>query len=184
MAQRLLVVAHGPTAGAREAIFGDSGYLVDAAAIYPVTARVAWWRHGPEPASAETAARLGGPGEAMPRLGTCDFGSWTGRSLADVGAEDPDAVGLWLTNAHAKPHGGESLSELISRVGAAVDETVWPDGQSIVVVCPLVAQALVVHALEGPSEMIFRIDVSPLGRMKLSRSRDSWRLRFDRAVDL
>jgi broad specificity phosphatase PhoE len=184
VAQRLLVVAHGPTAGVREAIFGDLGHLADAAAIGPIAARVAWWRHGPEPACVETATRLGGPGEATARLATCDFGSWTGRSLAAVGAEDPEAVGQWLADPRARPHGGESLSELVSRVGPAVDHPAWPDGQSIVVVTPLVARALVVHALGGPPEMIFRIDVAPLGRVKLSRRTNSWRLRFDRWTDV
>jgi broad specificity phosphatase PhoE len=119
----------------------------------------------------------------MTRLGTCNFGSWTGRSLEDVGAEDPEAVRHWLADPRAKPHGGESFSELISRVGAAIEETAWPDGQSIVVVSPLVARAVVVHALEGPPGMIFRIDVAPLGRVKLSRATNSWRLRFDCLAD-
>lgn len=131
----------------------------------------------------ETAARLGGPGQAMAALGTCDFGSWTGRVLADVGAEDPEAVGRWLADPHAKPHGGESLAELIVRVGAAVDQSAWPEGQSIVVVTPLVARAIAVHALGAPPGTIFRIDVTPLGRAALSRSATSWRLRFDRAAD-
>jgi broad specificity phosphatase PhoE len=184
VAQRLAVIAHGPTAWLGNLVFGDSGPLVDARAISPVTARVAWWRHGPEAACAETAARLGGPGDAMPRLGSCDFGSWTGRSLADVGAEDPEAIRNWLADPHAKPHGGESLSELITRVGAAIDQTDWPDGQSMVVVSPLVASAIAVYALKGPPEMILRIDVSPLGRVRLSRSTGSWRLRLDPGADL
>ena len=153
-------------------------------AISPIATRVAWWRHGPEPACAETAARLGGPGEVTERLATCDFGSWTGRSLAAVGAEDPEAVGRWLADPDARPHGGESLSGLISRVGPAVDHTAWPDGQSFVVVTPLVARALVVHVLQGPPQMIFRIDMSPLGRVKFSRRTNSWRLRFDHVTDV
>ena len=149
VAQRLVVVAHGPTGGVRQAIFGDPGHVVDPMAIRPIAARVAWWRHGPEPACAETAARLGGPGEVTERLATCDFGSWTGRSLAEVGATDPKGVRPdgWLIR-DARPHGGESLS------GAASCESVppsispaWPEGQSIVVVTPLVARAMVVHAL-------------------------------------
>lgn len=183
MAERLLVVAHGPTAALREATFGDPGHVLDAAAIPAVLARLVRWRHGPEAACAETASRLGGPGEAMGSLGTCDFGSWTGRSLADVGTEDPKAVGHWLADPHAKPHGGESLAELILRVGAAVDQSAWPEGQSILVVTPLVARALAVHALGAPPETIFRIDIAPLGHMTLSRNTSSWRLRFNRSAD-
>jgi broad specificity phosphatase PhoE len=120
----------------------------------------------------------------MPPLASCDFGSWTGRSLAEMGADDPEAVRNWLADPHAKPHGGESFSELITRVGAVIDQTDWPDGQSMVVVSPLVASAVVVHALKGPPEMIFRIDVSPLARVRVSRSTGSWRLRFEPGADL
>ena len=184
MAQRLVVVAHGATSGLREAIFGDPGHVLDTAAIPAVRARFARWFQGPEVACVETAARLGGPGKAIAQLGSCDFGSWTGRSLADVGASDPKGIRLWLADPHAKPHGGESLSELILRVGVAIDQSGWPEGQSIVVVTPLVARAIAVHALGAPPEAIFRIDMSPLGRVKVSRSTDSWRLRFDQAADL
>jgi broad specificity phosphatase PhoE len=184
VSQRLVVVAHGPTSGLREAIFGDLGHLLDAAAIPVVRARFAGWFQGPEAACAQTAARLGGPGEAMTRLRTCDFGSWSGRSLADVGATDAKGVRHWLADPHAKPHDGESLSELIVRVGAVVDQTRWPQGQSIVVVTPLVGRAVAVHTLGAPPETIFRIDMPPLGRVKVSRNTDSWRLRFDQAADL
>ena len=184
MSQRLVVVAHGPTSGLREAIFGDLGHLLDAAAIPAVRARFAGWFHGPEVACAQTAARLGGPGEAMAGLRSCDFGSWSGRSLTDVGAADAKAVRHWLADPHAKPHDGESLSELILRVGAVVDQTRWPRGQSIVVVTPLVARAVAVHTLDAPPETIFRIDMPPLGRVPVSRNTNSWRLRFDQAADL
>jgi broad specificity phosphatase PhoE len=181
VAQRLVVVAHGVTGGLREAIFGDLDHVLDEAAIPAVRARFARWFQGPEVACAETAARLGGPGEVMARLRTCDFGSWSGRSLANVGATDSKGIGQWLADPHAKPHGGESLAELILRVGGAVDQAEWPEGQSIVVVAPLVARAIAVHALGAPPEMIFRIDISPLGHMKVSRSTNSWRLRFEPA---
>ena len=184
MSQRLVVVAHGPTTGLREAIFGDLGHLLDAAAIPAVRARFAGWFQGPEAACAQTAARLGGPGEAMTRLRTCYFGSWSGRSLADVGATDAKGVRHWLADPHAKPHDGESLSQLIVRVGAVVDQTRWPQGQSIVVVTPLVARAVAVHTLGAPPETIFRIDLPPLGRVQVSRSTDLWRLRFDQAAEL
>ena len=184
MSQRLVVVAHGATSGMREATFGDLGHLLDAAAIPAIRGRFAGWFQGPEAACAQTAARLGGPGEAITRLRTCDFGSWSGRSLADVGATDAKGVRHWLADPHAKPHDGESLSQLIVRVGAVVDQTRWPQGQSIVVVTPLVAGAVAVHTLGAPPETIFRIDMPPLGRVQVSRSTDSWRLRFDQAAEL
>jgi broad specificity phosphatase PhoE len=178
VAQRLCVVAHGPTVRMREVIFGDTGHLSDPEAVSPIAGRVTSWRHGPEVACAETAGRLGGPGEVLAGLASCDFGSWTGRSLEEVGADDPDGIRHWLSDPRAAPHGGESLAELIARVGSAVTVTPWPDGQSVVVVVPLVARAMIAYALGAPAEVIFRIDVPPLGRVALSRRRSSWRVKF------
>ena len=44
------------------------------------------------------------------------------------------------------------------------------------VVAPMVARAVAVHALGAPPEVIFRVDVAPLGRCCWSRSGDHWRL--------
>jgi hypothetical protein len=65
---------------------------------------------------------------------------------------------------------------LITRVGWVLDDHHWPDGRSVVVVTALVARALLVHALEAPPEVIFRIDIAPLGRALISRSQQMWRL--------
>jgi hypothetical protein len=65
---------------------------------------------------------------------------------------------------------------LISRVGRVLEDHQWPDGQSVVVVTALVARALLVHALGAAPEVIFRIDIAPLGRVLISRSQQTWRL--------
>ena len=83
---------------------------------------------------------------------------------------------VWLHDAYAAPHGGESLAALINRVGGVLDDHPWPQGRSVVVVTPLVARAAAVHALGAPAEVIFRIDIAPLGRVLISRSDQIWRL--------
>ena len=179
MAQRLELLAHGRTTRMRESIFGDPGQLVDPESIALVEGWVGSWFRGPEGVCAETADALGGGNaEVIVALGGCDFGSWTSRSLADVGAEDPNGVRQWLNDPHASPHGGESLAQLVTRVGAAVDQRTWPEGRSVVVVAPLVAGALLVHVLDAPPAAIFKIDVPPLARLVVSRSGDSWRVRL------
>ncbi|HET6759442.1 MAG TPA: histidine phosphatase family protein, partial [Propionibacteriaceae bacterium] len=104
------------------------------------------------------------------------FGSWTGRALADIAFQDAPAVEGWLHDPYAAPHGGESLAELINRVGGVLDDQPWPAGRSVIVVTPLVARAAAVHALGAPPEVIFRIDIAPLGRVLISRSDQIWRL--------
>ena len=54
----------------------------------------------------------------------------------------------WMTDVTAAPHGGESLQDLISRVGGALDGGAlggrpWPDGLSVVVAAPLVIRAAI-----------------------------------------
>jgi broad specificity phosphatase PhoE len=81
-----------------------------------------------------------------------------------------------MSDPHAAPHGGESLAELVARVGACCDERDWPPGRSVAVVAPLVARAMAVHALAATPEVIFRVDLAPLGRVGLSRHGRGWRL--------
>jgi broad specificity phosphatase PhoE len=178
VATRLDLVAHGLATGTAALIFGDPGHLLDQRSIAPLVGRVKYWYRGPELACAETTTALGGNAEVIDALRGCDFGSWTGRPLAELGAEDPDGVRQWLNDARARPHGGESLAQLVSRVGATVDRWKWPDGRSVVVVAPLVVRAIIAHVLHAPPAVIFRIDVSPLSKVAVSRGVESWRLRF------
>jgi broad specificity phosphatase PhoE len=175
MAQRLLLVAHAPTPATQALIFGDSGEL-PSGEIRRLGGRTAGWVRGSEEACEATAAHLGGTAEAIKDLRECDFGAWAGRALIDIATEDPSGLDAWLRDPYAAPHGGESLAALISRVGGVLDDHHWPDGRSVAVVTALVARALLVHALGAAPELIFRIDIAPLGRALISRSRQRWRL--------
>src|SRR5687767_6196147 len=146
MAQRLLVVAHAPTAATLALVFGDAGEP-HTQEIRRLNGRVASWFSGPEKACQVTAAHLGGEAEVIPELGECDFGAWTGRTLVDVAFADAGGLETWLRDPHAAPHGGESLADLLNRVGRVLDDHPWPEGRSVAVVSPLVARAVAVHAL-------------------------------------
>jgi len=176
MAERLLAVAYAPTAATRTPRFGGwSGPVIGDVPV--LGGRVASWVRGSEPVGAETAARLGGTAaEVLPELSDADFGAWSELTLEEVADREPRALRVWLLDPWVSPHGGESLADLIWRVGQAVDQHPWPEGRSVAVVPPLVARALIVHALAAPPEVIFRVDVGPLGRVLLSRSDDHWRL--------
>jgi broad specificity phosphatase PhoE len=183
MAQRLLVVAHAPTSETRASVFGEPGEL-RSGEIRRLSGRIACWVSGPEQACEATAMRLGGTAEAIQDLRGCDFGAWAGRALIDVASDDPGGLDAWLRDPYAAPHGGEVLAELITRVGRVLDDHQWSDGRSVVVVTPLVARALLVHALGATPEVIFRIDMAPLGRALISRSQQAWRLTsLERAKD-
>jgi broad specificity phosphatase PhoE len=194
MAQRLLVVAHAATPTTRALVFGDPGDLLgmrpepvegcastSSARMMPgeirrLGGRTVLWLSGPEEPCQATAVRLGGTAEPIQDLRDCNFGGWTGKALADVASHDPTGLDAWLRDPYAAPHGGESLAELITRAGRVLDDHAWPNGRSVAVVTSLVARALLVHALGAAPEVIFRIDITPLGRALISRSQQTWRL--------
>ncbi len=175
MAQRLLIVAHAATPATLSLVFGQP-FGPPSGEIQRLSGRVTSWSSGPEDACRATAVSLGGHPEPIPGLRDCDFGTWTGRALTDIATDHPSELESWLHDPYAAPHGGESLAELITRVGRVLDDHPWPNGRSVVVVTSLVARALIVHALGAGPEVIFRIDVSPLCRAQISRSDSIWRL--------
>jgi broad specificity phosphatase PhoE len=175
VASRLVLYAHGETSGTRELVFDDRSELRHPEAV-TAPGRVLSWSCGPEPACAETARLMGGQPAVVPELANVDLGRWRGRTLAQVGEEDPDGLTRWMSDPHAAPHGGESLAELVTRVGSWCDGRDWPPGRHVAVVAPLVARAMAVHALAAAPEVIFRIDLAPLGRVGVSRSGVGWRL--------
>lgn len=176
MAQRLVLLAHGATSGTREMVFGDRTELLDPGAVQPTGERLVSWGSAPEPACTATSRALGGEPVLYDELRGLDAGRWTARSLLEVGEAEPAALGAWLTDPMASPHGGESLAQLVTRVGACCDAQPWSEGRNLVVVTSLVARALAVHALGVGAAAIFRIDLAPLGRVGLSRSGGPWRL--------
>jgi broad specificity phosphatase PhoE len=181
MAQRLLIVAHAATPATLSLAFGKPfGPL--SGEVRRLSGRVASWSSGPEDACRATAVSLGGHPESIPELRDCDLGTWAGRTLTDIATDHSSELESWLHDPYAAPHGGESLAELITRVGRVLDDHPWPYGRSVVVVTSLVARALIVHALGAGPEVIFRIDVSPLGRAQISRGGTIWRLRELRAL--
>src|SRR5688572_29471609 len=111
--KRLLLIRHGSTSAVRGAAFPVDEPLdrqgIESALALTGSAGRGIALCGPSLRARETAALLGLEAAVDPALDECDFGTWRGRSLADLHAENPDAVGLWLGHPDAAPHGGESL---------------------------------------------------------------------------
>lgn len=176
MAERLVLVAHGATTGTRELLFGDRTELDDPAAVDPIDARVASWSSGPEPACTATARALGGEPHVLAELVGLDAGDWAGRPFGELLGQDPDGLRTWMSDPYANPHGGESLAALVERVGVFCDHFHWAPGRNVAVVTPLVARAMVVHALGVVPAALFRVDLAPLGQVGLSRQGGRWQL--------
>lgn len=71
-----------------------------------------------------------------PRLREADIGGWEGLTRTEVEAEFPDEYAAWRHGIDIRRGGGETLAEVASRAGAAIDEvlTRLAPGQIVVVV--------------------------------------------------
>ncbi len=79
-----------------------------------------------------------------------------------------------MSDPGACPHGGESLSALIARVAAWMQEQAAVDGRAIAVTHGGVVRAAVVHALGAPAPSAWRIDVAPLSVTELHARDGRW----------
>ncbi len=119
---RITLLAPAVNAALRQVRFDDAP--PDAAGVRRATAAAAALpRHdmaftAPAERCRGTAVALGLDAAVTPELGDLDMGRWRGRSLDEVGQEAPEEVAVWLSDPAAAPHGGETLLQLVERIGA------------------------------------------------------------------
>jgi broad specificity phosphatase PhoE len=178
--RRLLLMRHARTDAVQRAAFGLDESL-DAAGLEAANELAGRLGRGealcsPSRRARETAAAAGLDAEVVPALAECDFGTWAGRTLAQVDAQDADGTRAWMTDPDARPHGGETLAELLERVGDWLDEQARLRGRAIAVTHGGVVKAAVVHALAAPPVAFWRIDVAPLAATELHSHDGRWTL--------
>ena len=181
MTLQITWIAHGATAATRRAAFPAMSRSrirrgPRRRALAPALGRADHVLVAPERRARETAEALGQAGTTDGQLRDCDHGSWAGRSLAEIQAEAPEALAVWLSDPAANPHGGESIAELIRRVAAWCDSPERGEGRVLAITHPAVMRAALVHALGAGAAAYWRIDVAPLSRLILSRQGANWRL--------
>ncbi|MEU0520754.1 histidine phosphatase family protein [Streptosporangium sp. NPDC006007] len=176
---RLLLVSHGSTAATARAAFPgdeplDGPGLRRAAGLTPPIGLGAAAVRAAELRCVQTAEALGLRAPPDPLLADCDYGRWSGRTLAEVEAAEPEALAAWLTEPAAAPHGGESIVDLLGRVAG------WLSGRApgriVAVTHPPIIRAAIVHALGAPAPAFWRVDVAPLARVTLTGRGGRWRL--------
>jgi broad specificity phosphatase PhoE len=178
--RRVLLVRHAPTPATRRGAFPADEPLDDAgrAQAAPLAGALARFEQAvcsPARRAVQTACAAGLDARTEPRLAECDFGAWAGRSLADVHAGDPAAAELWMTDPHARPHGGESLIEFSHRVaGWLDDEAVQGDGSLVAITHGGVVKASLVCALSAPPASFWQIAVEPLSITELHAHDRRW----------
>lgn len=129
-----------------------------------------------------TAEALALDAAPEPELRDLDVGRWRGRSLEEVGQETPEDVAAWLADPAAAPHGGESLLDLVDRIGAWLETRSGDDGRTLAVAEPAAVRAALVHALGIPARTFWRLDVTPLSATELTGRSGRWNLRCGRPL--
>ncbi len=97
-----------------------------------------------------------------PRLREIGFGSWEGRSAAELQAEDPHCLQRFYHDPIAhRPPGAESLADFMARVVAAWEEVLAVHrGQRLLIVAHAgVMRAVVAHVLGMPVANLFRLQI-------------------------
>ncbi|ABM16125.1 MULTISPECIES: histidine phosphatase family protein [Mycolicibacterium] len=132
---------------------------------------------GPEARTQQTAALLGLRATVESGLADLDFGRWRGDVLGRV---PPDEMTIWLTDPTRAPHGGESVVELIARVGRWMDSLTTGRTERTRVVAvthPAVIRAAILVALDAPPKSFWRIDIAPVSRTVMHFRGHAWTLR-------
>ena len=178
---RLRLVCHAATSAVRSAAFPG-----DEAVEERVLAKLSLLRDqirpgdetwtSPARRAVETAEGLGLSARTEPRLDECDYGRWAGRTLAEVQQQDPEGVAQWLSDPSSAPHGGETLEDLMARVGHWLDSRREASGLVVAVTHASVIRAAIVLAIEATPRSFWRIDVAPLSLTRLSGSAGRWTL--------
>jgi len=179
---RVTLFCHGSTAAVRSASFPadeplDERGVRESAGRVGTLGRHDEVRCSPALRCRQTVDALGVVACPDPLLAGCDHGSWAGRSLDEVGASDPAGLRAWLTDPGFDGHGGESLTDLVGRIGSWLDARPGPAHAVLGVCDAAVVRAAVVHALQATPRSIWRIDVAPLSATLLVGEPGRWSLR-------
>ena len=178
----LLFLCHAPTGATRLAAFPaddpiDTTGLAKAAFSATTLPRSSAACCAPSLAARQTASACRLDPTVEEAIRDCDFGRWAGRPLSDVARDEPEAFGVWMTDASAAPHGGETLSALVGRVGGWLDQRLHAKKTTIAVTHPAVIRAAVIHAVDWSPAAFWHLDVGPLSQTWLRTDGRRWTLR-------
>nr|WP_301303418.1 histidine phosphatase family protein [Pseudomonas fluorescens] len=130
---------------------------------------------GPELRTRQTAAWFGADARVDEALRDCDWGNWHGRSIKDLQTTQAQALQAWLRDPHAAPPGGESVTDLATRVAAWLQSLQTTPGHVVAITHPYIVRAVLMQVMQGAA--FNAIDVEPLSVIEL-RFNGIWRLRL------
>jgi broad specificity phosphatase PhoE len=179
MSLRLTFIAHGATKATRAALFPrdeplEAASIAKAAALAPRMGRVdAAWT-GAALRAVQTAEALGLAAKIDPLLADIDLGDWAGKSLAELEAADAPGLAKWMEDPSAAPHGGESITHLLTRIADWLDKTAVGKDRIVAVTHAAVIRAAAIITLDANPKSFWRIDVAPLSFSRFHARGGRW----------
>jgi probable phosphoglycerate mutase len=117
----------------------------------------------------EIAQAIGVPVEVDDRLVELDYGAWDGRRFGEVSAAEWEQ---WRNDPSFAPPGGESLEDVVARVGQFCDERLRPDHTVVAVSHVSPIKAAVVWALGVGEAAIWRMHLDVASVTRIGRRAD------------
>jgi len=178
---RFTLIAHAPTDAQRRSAFPmdealDEREIAKIAALNWYAPRAQQIVSAPELRAQQTACALGLSSSIAIELRDCDYARWSGREMDEIHAEDPDGILAWLTDPSSSPHGGESIENLINRIGRWIEEQL-DRNHTIAVTHPAVIRGAIVYALGAQAQAFWRFDIAPLSLTDPRFNGRAWTLR-------
>lgn len=188
MRVRVTLVAAALSSSVLDVRFEDERPL-DSASRHEVRRKVPGYSHlaaaelrycSPAPRCRDTGEVLGLTPLVQPALRDCGMGRWRGRTFQEIAECEPGAVGAWLSDPCAAPHGGEPLLAFIRRIGGWVDtRPVGDGGWAVAVAESSVVRAALCYAVKAPPHSYWHIDVQPLSAVTLTGCPGDWSLSLE-----
>lgn len=177
MTARLTLIAQGATLATRRAAFPVDEPLLPVAILSHLPAHGALVLTSPRQAAVQTAQALGLTATVDPLLDDADFGLWSGQTIAEVAAAQPEQLGQWLGDPAFNLHQGESRAALRARAHRWLDG-VTDGGQHVIAVThAALIRALLCEVLQAPDPAFWKIDIAPLTLTDLRHDGRRWTLR-------
>lgn len=178
--RRLLLIRHGGTTATRRGDFAVDEPLTPQGKI--AAAGLARWASpntaavsSPTRRARETALAAGWVAAVDDRLAPLDAGLWTGQTLQQIGLIDPQGMVRWLSDPAARPHGGETIVELLDRMRGLLAQWHDPAVPDLVAITHgALIRAAVVLALGAPPEAFWQVEAAPASLTELHTRGPRW----------
>jgi broad specificity phosphatase PhoE len=178
---RITLISHAATLASHHASFPldeaiTEGELEKIAAIGWAAPRAQQVCCGPERRTWQTATALGLQPTETVEISEFNYGMWGGKQIDEIQASNPAGLAAWLTDVEATPHGGESVAQLIARVGAWLEKQTNA-GHTVAVTHPAVIRGAILCCLQAPLSSFWRLDIAPLSLTDLRFNGNLWTAR-------